>query len=277
MMTILRNMLLILASIMIVIGLLGWLGLQIKPQSFPAYPDKPPSLKTIPLPAGLPAPVERFYRIAYGEEIPVIETVVIQGRGTMKPFMNIPIPARFIFVHNAGKDYRHYFEATLFGIPLLKVNEGYINGESYFESPMGSYYNDANSNQGANLALWAEAVWFPTLWVTDPRAHWEPVDEHTALLYVPYEEGEENFLVRFDPQTGLVDMMEAMRYRDPGDGNHKILWIVRADANQQVAGTKISSFGSVMWLDQGAPWAYFNLEALIYNVDVSTYIRQRGR
>ena len=275
-MIVVRNALLAIVGIVVAIVLLGWLGLQVQPQSFPAYPGNIPQLKTVPLPTGLPAPVERFYRTVYGEEIPVIETVIIQGQGVMKQFMNIPIPARFVFVHNAGKDYRHYFEATLFGIPLLKVNEGYIDGASFFESPMASFYDDANSNQGANLALWAEAIWFPALWVTDARAHWEPVDENSALLYVPYEGREESFLVRFNPERGLVDMMEAMRYRDPGEDKAKILWICRAEAGQPVAGSTISSIGSVMWLDQGQPWAYFNLEELIYNVDVSTYIRQRG-
>jgi len=156
------------------------------------------------------------------------------------------------------------------------VNEGYIDGASFFESPMGSNYDEVNANQGANLALWAEAIWFPSLWVTDPRARWEPVDRHSALLYIPYEKTEESFLVRFNPQTGLIDMMEAMRYRELGQGQPKILWIVRAEESQPVAGTNISAAGSVMWLDQGKPWAYFNLEELIYNVDVSTYIRQRG-
>jgi hypothetical protein len=271
-----RNILLIIAGIIVAFGLLGWLGLQIQPQSFPVYPDKTPQLKTVPLPAGLPLPVERFYHSVYGEEIPVIETVVMQGRGSMKPFMNIPIPARFVFVHNAGMDYRHYFEASLFGIPLLKVNEGYIDGVSFFESPMGNYYDDANSNQGANLALWAEAVWFPSLWVTDARVHWEPVDEHSALLYVPYEGSQETFLVRFNPQTGLIDMMEAMRFRDIGEGQPKILWIARTEVGPQVTGTGIGSAASVMWLDQGNPWAYFNVEELIYNVDIGTYIRQKG-
>ncbi len=271
------HILLRLAGSVFAVGLLAWVGLQVKPRSFPAYPDSSPQPKTVPLPARLPAPVERFYRTLYGETLPVIDTVVIQGRGVIKPFMNIPIPARFVFVHNAGKDYRHYFEATLFGIPLLKVNEGYVDGASFFESPMGSYYDDANFNQGANLALWAEAVWFPTLWVTDMRARWQPVDEHSALLYVPFEDGEENFLVRFNPQTGLIATMEAMRYRDPGEGQPKILWIVGDEARQPVAETDTGAGGWAMWLDQGEPWAHFYLEELIYNVDVSAYIRQKGR
>lgn len=30
--------------------------------------------------------------------------------------------ARFRFTHKAGQDYRHYIEATIFGITILKVN-----------------------------------------------------------------------------------------------------------------------------------------------------------
>lgn len=269
------EILIIIASIVFSIGLLGWLGLQIKPQSFPVYSlNKIQQRETISLPAGLPKPVEHFYRVLYGDEIPVIKTVVIQGRGVIKPFMNIPIPVRFIFAHNAGKDYCHYFEATLFGIPIIKLNEGYIDEKSFFISPWGSYYDDANANQGANLVVWAEAIWFPSLWITDQRAHWEPVNDNTALLYVPYEDGEENFVVRFNPQTGKIDMMEAMRYRDQGENKDKILWIVRSDEKQLEPGTGVISVGSVMWLDQGKPWAYFNIEELDFNVEVNAYIHQ---
>lgn len=273
----LRNLLLVLLGLVILVGFLGWLGLQVQPQSFPAYPAVTPPLETVPLPEGLPAPVARYYRTVYGETIPVIETVVIQGRAVVRPFMNIPFPARFVFVHNAGKDYRHYMEATWFGIPLMKVNEGYLDGASFFESPMGSYTDEPNANQGANLALWAEAGWFPSIWLTDPRARWAAVDEQTALLTVPYEEDEETFVVRFDPQSGLIDSLEAMRYREVGEDKPKILWITQNDLNTFVPGTQLSTVGSATWLDQGKPWATFRLEELIYNVDVSEYIRQRGR
>lgn len=270
------KILLIIPGILAILVLLGWLGLLVKPRPFTSFSGTSSETTTIPLPANLPSPVERFYKTVYGDTIPVIDTVVITGRGKIRPF-GIWLPARFVFVHNTGRDYRHYFEATIFGLPLLKVNEGYVDGESFFESPMGSYYDDANTNQGANLALWAEAGWFPSIWVTDPRVRWEAVDSHTALLYVPFEDKVENFVIRFNPQTGLVDAMEAMRYRDPGEGKSKILWITRNEPGDRIEGTPLSASGSATWLDQGRPWAFFALESVRYNVDVSNYIRQRGQ
>ena len=267
----------ILISVSVLAGLLlvGWLGLQFKPRPFAPYPERTPQLRTIPLPAGLPAPVERFYRTVYGDRAPVIETVVIKGRAEISPF-GVKLPGRFLFVHNAGKDYRHYIEATWFGLPVMKVNESYVNGNSHFELPVGTYENDPSITQGAVLGLWAEASWFPSIWVTDPRVHWQPVDEKTALLFVPFGSREENFVVRFDPATGLIDTLEAMRFRDAGPQARKILWITQNIGKRMIEGTKLSAVGSATWLDQGKPWAVFSLEEVDYNVDVSAYIQQKG-
>jgi hypothetical protein len=233
-------------------------------------------LNTIPLPAGLPAPVQRFYKTVYGNELPVIETAVIKGRAVIAPF-GVKMPARFIFVHNAGKDYRHYIEATWFGVPIMKVNEGYTDLKSFFEGPVGDpILDDASTNQAANLAVWAEAAWFPSIWITDPRVRWEPVDENTALLFVPFENKEENFIMRFNPETGLLDSMEAMRYRDSGSQAKKILWITRNVPSKKIEGTQLDTVGAATWLDQGTPWATFTLEEVSYNVDVNEYIRQKG-
>ena len=267
---------LIIAAVLAVIMLLGWLGLQIKPAPFAPYPEKTPALKTIPVPAGLPAPVERFYKTVYGEEIPVIESAVMKGRAHIAPF-GVKLPARFLFVHEAGKGYRHYFETTWFGIPIMKVNERYVDGKSLFEPPVGALIdNDASTNQAANLAVWAEAAWFPSIWITDPRVRWESVDENTALLFVPFEGIEENFIMRFNPETGLLDSMEAMRYRDPGPQAKKILWVTRNVPAQKIEGTQLDTVGTATWMDEGIPWATFTLEEVNYNVDVTEFIRQKG-
>jgi hypothetical protein len=269
------NPLVIIAAVVVAVVLLGWLGLQIRPKPFPNHAERTPGLKTLPLPDGLPAPVERYYKTIYGNEVPVIETVVIKGRAVMSPF-GFKMPARFIFIHNAGKDYRHYIETTWFGLPVMKVNESYVNGESYFELPIATYENDPNINQGANLAVWAEAVWFPSIWITNPRVRWEFVDDNTALMFVPFGDREENFVIRFNPETFLLDSMEAMRYRDSGAGAKKILWITRLIDGKNINGTKLSAIGSATWMDQGKPWVVFTLEDVVYNVDVSRYILQRG-
>jgi hypothetical protein len=270
------KLLIVIAIILAAIILLGWLGLKIKPAPFSPYPEKTPPLKTIPLPAGLPAPVERFYKTVYGDQIPVIESAVIKGRAFIAPF-GVRLPARFLFVHEAGKGYRHYIEATWFGMPLMKVNERYVDGQSLFELPVGDpIVDDASTSQAANLAVWAEAAWFPSIWITDPRVHWEPVDENTALMYVPFEEGEENFVMRFNPETGLLDSMEAMRYRDSGPQAKKILWITRNVPSKKIEGTQLDTVGTATWIDQGIPWATFTLEEVNYNVKVGEYIRQKG-
>ena len=264
-------------AILAVLVFLGWLGLQVKPAPFSPYPEKTPRLRTIPIPVGLPAPVERFYKTVYGDEVPVVETAVIKGRAVIAPF-GVKMPSRFLFVHEAGKGYRHYFESTWFGMPLMKVNERYVDGQSLFELPVGDpIVDDASTNQAANLAVWAEAAWFPSIWLTDPRIRWEPVDENTALMYVPFEGMEENFVMRFNPETGLLDSMEAMRYRDAGPQAKKILWVTRNVPSKKIEGTQLDTTGTATWIDQGIPWATFTLEEVTYNVDVSEYIRQKGQ
>ena len=159
---------------------IGWLGLQVQPKSFaiPALSEPGASsvagetLETVALRVDLPRPVDRFYRRIYGENVPVITSAIISGRGTLRlpSGKGITFPGRFRFTHRAGQDYHHYIEATLFGQPLMKVNEHYLMGNCRFELPFGVTENEPKVNQGANLALWAEsAFWLPSILVTDLR------------------------------------------------------------------------------------------------------------
>lgn len=265
--------LIIVASILVVLILIGWLGLQIKPRSFPPLSHQNADLETAPLPDGLPAPVERFYRQVYGDIVPVIDTIVITGRGTMR-VNGITFPARFRFTHQAGEAYRHYIEATIYGFPLLKVNEHYIDGNSRLELPFG-ISEGTKVDQGANLALWAEAVWMPSVWVTDSRARWEPVDDNNALLYIPFKDGTEQFIMRFDPETGLLSLMESMRYKGE-DSKEKTLWINQVlewdISNEQ----PVPEVTAITWFDEGAPWAVLTTEDVVYNMDVNEYIQTKG-
>jgi hypothetical protein len=259
---------------LVVLAAIAWLGLRVGPRPFAPYPVRTPELETVPLPADLPAPVERFYRAVYGDRVPAIESAVISGRARMR-VAGITFPARFRFTHVAGQAYRHYIEATIFGLPVIKVNESYLDGKGRMELPFGVIEDEPKIDQAANLGLWAESVWLPAIFITDPRVRWEPVDDHTALLAVPFGQVEETLVVRFDPRTGLLHFLEAMRYRD-ADDEAKILWINEGREWRAIDGREILAVGAVTWFDQGTPWAVFTVEEVVYNADMSQYIRATG-
>jgi len=265
----------IIVCVLTAIFLLGWLGLKVKPKPFDAYPQQSGAVETMPLPKGLPAPVERYYRVLYGENVPLITSVVITGRATLRVIGNIPFPGRFRFTHEAGQSYRHYIETTWFGLPLMKVNERYLESVSRVDLPFGTTEDEPKVNQGANLGLWAESVWFPSIWLTDERVRWEALDADSAVLVVPFEEAEEHLIARFDPETGLLSLLEAMRYQG-ADSESKTLWITEAGDWGQLEGQLQMTVGAARWLDQATAWAIFDVDEVIYNVDVNDYLRTIG-
>ncbi len=255
------------------VALLGWLGLQIQPMPFRMLKASSPHLETIPLPNNLPIPVRRYYQTLYGNHVPIIHSAVLTGRATMKLF-GLDFPARFRFVHQAGQAYRHYFEVTFFLIPIFKVNEHFVDGQASLELPIGTQ-TGSNINQAANLALWAETMSFPAVFITNPNVHWQTLDDTSAVLVVPYKDQLEHFIARFDQKTGLLNTLEAMRYREVKD-TQKQLWIARSLDWTILEGQPTPRIGTATWLDQGRPWASFQTEQLQLNTDVAEYVRASG-
>lgn len=266
-------LLIFLVGILLVV-FLGWLGLQIRPTPFPTPAQPGGNTKMMALPENLPAPVARFYKKIYGDEIPIIKSAVITGWADVRPAGPAYLPARFRFIHDSGKGYRHYIEAGLFGLPMMQVDERYLDGHARGVTPFGVDEGD-KVDQAANLGLWAETLWTPAVYLTTPGVRWEPVDDHSALLVVPFNEGEDRFLVRFNPETDLIDWFESMRYQNQASAE-KILWLNKMVDWQDLNGTPTNTVGSAIWMNNGTPWAIFHVDDIRLNADVNEYIRAKG-
>ena len=190
-------------------------------------------------------------------------------------FSRLTFPSRFRFTHAAGRGYRHYIEATWFGFPILRVNEWYLDGHARLELPFGVVANEPKVNLAANLSLWGESVWLPSIFVTDPRVRWEPIDETTARLVVPTYHAEDHFIVTFDKQTGLIRSLETLRYKAATD-DAKTRWRLDLLGWKAFHEVRIPSVAAVTWLDEETPWLALDVKDVAYNIDVSEYLRASG-
>jgi hypothetical protein len=69
--------------------------------------------------------------------------------------------------------------------------------------------------------------------------------------------------------------LEAMRYKD-ATSETKVLWLNELLEWDTRNAYTVFTVGAVTWFDEGTPWAVFNVEEVVYNVDVQDYIRAKG-
>jgi Family of unknown function (DUF6544) len=250
-------------------------GLRMQPAPLPEYSAASVDpAETVPLPAGLPAPVERFYRLTYPDgKLPVYHTAVVSGRGTLR-LAGVIFPTRYRFTHRTGYDYRHYFESTFYGYPVMKVNEQFIDGRGRLELPFGVVENNPAVNSAANQGLWAEMSVYPAAFLTDGRARWEAVDDSTARLHIPFGQSEQVFTVHFDAQTGRLLRMETLRAKDAKSG--QITWTAGFTTEPAQNGRPATLLQTATWADEGSPWLALEPEDIVFNTNISDYIRQKG-
>lgn len=74
-------------AILAVLLIVGWLGFQVRPPAFAPFPQESVAgAAATPVPTNLPAPVASFYATAYGDTVSAVDSVVITGRGKIRPF-----------------------------------------------------------------------------------------------------------------------------------------------------------------------------------------------
>jgi hypothetical protein len=249
-------------SLAALIGL-GWLGLQIPPPPWQLSTTDSQKGGSVALPPDLPAPMQRYLQTVAGTQLPRITSAVLTGRARAN--FGVWMPVRFRLYHRTGYDFRREMEITWFGFPIMQALDQYVNGQG-MTGPVGKADTGSRVDQGSNMILWAEAAFFPALYVTDPRIRWEGIDDHSARLYFPFGDAEDELLFHFDPQSGLISHQTARRYR--GMSGDKLPWRTDFLRWQTVNGLTIPARISVTWEDQGQPWSYWDFEQVAWNVEM---------
>lgn len=232
-------------------AVLGSVALGVRPRALPPVPGPRPTLPTVPVPPGLPAPVERWARATFGDAVPVVRTAVVTGRGTVRVGRpgRLPLPVRFRFWQEVGRAYRHDIEVCVAGVRVGRVEEWFADGHGRARVLGQEVSDNPRWDQGANLGLWIEALaWFPSVLLTHPAARWEPFDSDAAVLVVPFRDGEERVLVRFDADSARIRYWEMSRFPN-GEGVKELY----------VNGT---------WFEDGRPWADFRVDEVALDVPV---------
>jgi hypothetical protein len=255
-------------TIMILLIIAG-LGFHIGPKSFPPYHDTTPELVTVPLPSDLPAPVERYLNTIMGDQIPVIESAVVWGRGKSKIF-HVWMPVRFKGCYIPSQEFYRDMEVTWYRIPIITGHEFYLKEGGVFQTQdiFTMDVTDEKITHGQNLIMWSEAVLIPSVFVTDQNIRWEAINASSACLVVPRGEKEDSLLVRFDPVSGFMTQMSAWRYHDQEE--YKSHWCVDYSDWKTYHDIMIPGQIAHSWEKENNPWSYMTIDGVEYNVEFQT-------
>jgi hypothetical protein len=238
------------------------------PEAYPPFPGTGEDLRSEPVPEGLPAPVSRYLKVVVGPRVPVQDSAVLSGRMRMR-IKGVTLPGRWRFVHVVGTGYRHHMELTVLGRTVMTGREWYLDGHAELDLPVGSVSGEPTVDAAASISMWAEYLWLPSVLA---HGDWQAIDDRYARLMLP---GGDALLAEFNPDSGLIRQLEAMRWRDAGDPG-PLRWVTGVQAWTRTGGVGVPAVATVQWGDQSQPWLRLSLDEVVWNADLAGYVRSSG-
>ncbi len=218
---------------------------------------------------GLPAPVQRYFRIALTDGMPMVEQVDLQHKGHMnmseagtqwKSFTS----SQHVVTKRPGFDWNARI-AMLPGVPV-RVHDAYIAGEGMLRAALFGLITVADMRGSAAMAhgelmrFLAEAAWYPTALLPSQGVSWQAVDEHAARATLVDGATSVTLLFSFN-EAGLIDTIRAdARGRTLAGKLVATPWQGRFWNYRDSAGMRIPFDGEVAWLLAEGPKPYWRAE-----------------
>jgi len=247
-------------------------GFWYTPESLPPHPGETPPFSYAALSDELAQPIHNYLNATVGDSLPVIETAVVWGTARFKLPGLLPIwmPVRWSAYYIPGKEFLREMEITWYGLTFLQGKDSYINGTG--KLIIGEDVTSGPEiDQGQVLALRGETAFMPSNFALDTSITWRTVDDTTMWMVFPFNETSDSLQITFNPQTHLIENFTAQRYKETDEMSG---WWIECLEWQTFHSIKIPSEFSVTWEDEGTPWAYFTIEGVEYNVDISDVLSE---
>lgn len=228
--------------------------------------------------ADLPAPVQRYLRIALKPGQAMISAASLRQVGTInlsasdeqwKPFA----ADQRIVMHRPGFDW----DARIRAFPgaTVRVHDAYVEGEGILEAslwglvPLAESRGTPEAAHGELIRFLAEAAWYPTAMLPGQGVRWEAVDATSAKATLGDGATEATLLFTFD-SAGLVESVRA-EARGAAVGKTVVMmpWEGRWANYQTRDGMQVPTKGEAAWLTpQGRkPYWRGSLAAISFDYD----------
>ena len=215
---------------------------------------------------GLPAPVQRYFRIALKEGQPLLTAASVKHAGTFamgetserwRPFTS----TQRVVTRRPGFDW----DARISMIPGMQVHvhDAYVAGEGILHAALSGLVTLANTRgtpeaaQGELMRFFAEAVWYPTALLPSQGVRWEAVDDTSAMATMKDGDVKLTLLFRFS-DAGLVNSVRAQaRGRVVNGAVVPTPWEGRVWRYEVRDGMHVPIEAEVAWLSAEGPKPYW--------------------
>jgi len=215
---------------------------------------------------GLPAPVERYFRLALKEEQPMVESVHVCHSGTFNMGETTDqwkslTSDQHVVTQRPGFDWDGRV-ALIPGVPV-RVHDAYVAGEGILHASLLGLFSVVNMRGGGEVAegelmrFFAEAAWYPTTLLPSQGVSWVAADDRSA--YATLTEGTTSItmLFTFDEQGLIESVGTEARGRTVGGEVVPTPWQGRFWNYEERAGMQVPLDGEVAWLLPEGPKPYW--------------------
>jgi len=211
--------------------------------------------------AGLPAPVERYFRHVLKDGQRVIRQVTMNQSGVLRSDTTTERWLPFTANHLVVPPTKGFIWKARIGLPLaahITVLDSYVeglgSGRVSFLSAFGidSETGVPELNSGALHRYLAEAVWFPTALLPQSGIEWSPINDQLAVAALTHQGTSVSLEFRINEIGEVTGIYSPGRWGKFEDGYERAPWEGRFRDYHVQSGMRVPRYGEVGWYREGS-------------------------